>query len=407
LNKEKALWTRPAKEITEEEYSDFYKSLTGDYDTYLDYIHFNIEGNVDIKGLLYIPKHSSINLFDGQSKRKGMIKLFSKKVFITDDCEDMIPEYMKFVQGVIETDDIPLNISRETLQNNKIMKLIEKNVMKKIFELFNKISSDQNKFVTFYEQYSKSIKLGIHEDSIHKTKLVSLLRYETSNSNGDLISFDEYLENMKENQKYIYYITGESIRSISNSPFLEKLKEKNYEVIYMYDPLDEYIINHVHDYKDKKLVCITKENTEIYNNEQEKADFECYKSEYKSVCDFIKSTLSDEIERVIVSNKLSHFPCIISTSEFGLTSNMQRILKAQAFNRQENNHMLGRKILEINPNNSIIKKIKSKLDLEEIDSKLIDLVKLLYDITLQSSGFSLEDTSEFTTRVFNLIDNSF
>jgi molecular chaperone HtpG len=404
VNKDKPLWSRNPKEVSEDEYSEFYKSLTGDYDSYLDVAHFNVEGQVEFKGLLYIPKRSPIDLFDGQTKRKGMIKLYSRKVFITDDCEDILPEYMKFVRGVIETDDIPLNISRETLQQSKILKVIGKNIIKKALDMFNKISNDPDKFRIFYEQYNKSIKLGIHEDSTYRNKLTPLLRYETSNSNGDQISLDDYVENMKDGQPAIYYITAESIKSINNSPFLEKLKSKNFEVIYMCDPLDEYITQQVKDYKDKKLVCITKENLELSLDDSEKEEFEQAKNEYKNVCDFIKSTLSDEVEKVVVSNKLSDSPCVLSTSEFGWTANMQRILKAQTFNRPEMNYMMGRKVLEINPNNKIIQKIKFRLDSEQIDSRLTDLVNVLYDVTLQSSGFTLENPSLFSNRVLKLID---
>ena len=405
VNKEKPIWCRNSKDVTEDEYSEFYKSMTGDYDSYLDVSHFIVEGQVEFKGLLYIPKRSPIDLFDGQTKRKGMIKLYSRKVFITDDCEDILPEYLKFVRGVIETEDIPLNISRETLQQNKIIKLIGKNIMKKIFEMFNRISDDPDKFRTFYEQYDKSIKLGIHEDSTYRNKLVPLLRYETSNSNGDLISFDDYIENMKSDQSSIYYIIAESVKAIVNSPFLEKLKSKNYEVIYMYDTLDEYITQQVKDYKDKKIVCITKENAEIENNESEKEEYEKLKVEFKNVCDYLKSTFSDDVEKVIVSNKLSDSPCVLSTSDFGWTANMQRILKAQTFNKPEMNFMKGRKILEINPNNTIIQKIKYRLDNDQMDSELLNFVTLLYDITLQSSGFTIEDPSKFSNRVLKLIDN--
>lgn len=402
VNKEKPIWCRNNKDVSEDEYTEFYKSMTGDYDTYLDVCHFTVEGQVEFKGLLYIPKRCPIDLFDGQTKRKGMIKLYSRKVFITDDCEDLLPEYMKFVRGVIETEDIPLNISRETLQQNKIIKLIGKHIMKKVFEMFNRISDDPDKFRTFYEQYNKSIKLGVHEDSTYRNNLVPLLRYETSNSNGDLISLDDYVENMKTEQTSIYYITGESVKSVVNSPFLEKLRVKNYDVVYMCDPLDEYITQQVKDYKDKKLVCITKENMDM---DDDKEEFEKSKIEFKNVCDYMKSALSDQVEKVVISNKLSDSPCVLSTSEFGWTANMQRILKAQTFNKPEMNFMMGRKVLEINPNNRIIQKIKYRLDNEEMDSELSNLVALLYDITLQSSGFTIEDPSIFTNRVLTLIDN--
>jgi molecular chaperone HtpG len=341
-----------------------------------------------------------------------MIKLYSRKVFITDDCEDLLPEYLKFVRGVIETEDIPLNISRETLQHNKILKLIGKNITKKVFELFSNISENTENFRIFYEQYNKLLKLGVHEEGTanntsNKNKLAALLRYETSKSNGDLVSFDEYIEGMHSKQTAIYFITAESVKVINNSPFLEKFKSKNYEVIYMTDPLDEYVSQQIRDYKDKKLICISKENVELAFDDDEQKDFEQNKTDYKNVCDFIKSVLSDNVEKVIVSNKLDSSPCILSTSDFAMTANMQRILKAQTFNSgQDINHMLGRKVLEINPNNNIIKKIKNKIENQEIDDKLKEIVLLMYEATLQVSGFALENPSSFTTKVFNLIDHS-
>ena len=402
INKGKPLWTRNPKEVSDEEYTDFYKLISNDYDTQLEHSHFNVEGQIEFKGLLYIPKRTSTDFFDGQ-KKPSNIKLYVRKVFITDEC-DILPEYLKFVRGVVESNDIPLNISRETLQQNKILKVIAKNVVKKIFDMFNNVSKDSDKFRIFYEQYSKNLKLGVHEDSNNRTKLADLLRYETSKSNGDLISFDNYIDQMQEGQTSIYYITGESINSIVNSPFLEKLRQKNYEVIYMIDPLDEYVTQQIKEYKDKKLICITKENIDLNETVDEKQAFEKATSEYKNVCDYIKSVLSDEVEKVIVSNKLTNTPCILSTSEYGWTANMQRILKAQTFGKNEMSFMMGKKILEINPNSPIINKIKEKLDSDQKDKSLVNLVHLLHDATLQSSGFSLDDPSKFTNRLFELIN---
>jgi len=405
LNKTKPIWTRNPKEITDEEYSDFYKSMTGDYDNHLEHLHFSVEGQVDFKALLYIPKRAPYDLFDGQNKKKSDIKLYVKKVFITDDFEELVPEYLKFVRGVIETDDVPLNISRETLQQNKLMKIIGKNIVKKILEMFTTISDDSEKFRIFYEQYSKHIKLGVHEDTTNRVKLASLLRYETSKSDGDLISLDEYIENMQEGQSSIYYITSDSIKSIQGSPFLDYFKSKEYEVLYLVDPLDEYITQQLKDYKDKKLLCITKENIELNKNDSEKEEQEKFNQEYKPVCDYIKSVLSDEVEKVVVSNRLVNYPCLLSTSEFGWTANMQRIAKAQTFGKQDMmQYMMGKKILEISPQHEIIKKMKSRLD-SDSSADMKDLVKLLYDLSLQSSGFTIENSSDFIKRVLNLINN--
>jgi molecular chaperone HtpG len=405
LNKTKPLWTRNSKEVNEEEYSEFYKSLTGDYDTYLEHLHFSVEGQVDFKALLFIPKRAPYDLFDGQTKRKSDIKLYVKKVFITDDFEDLIPEYLKFVKGVIETDDVPLNISREMLQQNKLMKIIGKNIVKKILEMCTSISEDSDKFRIFYEQYSKHIKLGVHEDTTNRNKLATLLRYETSKSNGDLLSLDEYIENMKEGQENIYYMTSDSIKSIENSPFLDYFKSKDYEVLFMIDPLDEYITQQLRDYKEKKILCITKENVDLNANEEEKKDHEQYNNDFKVVCDYIKLILNDKVEKVIVSNRLEKYPFLLSTSEYGWTANMQRIAKAQTFGKQDSmQYMMGKKILEISPKHNIIQNMKFKLD-SSSDADMKDLVNLLYDLALQSSGFNIENSSDFINRVLSLINN--
>jgi len=405
INKNKPLWTRNNKDVEDEEYINFYKSLTGEHDGYLEHTHFSVEGQVEFKGILFVPKKSPHDITDQQTNKKGHIKLYVQKVLITDDCSDMLPDYLKFIKGVIETENLPLNISRESLQENKIMKLIGKSITKKVFDMFNTISNDSDKFRLFYEQYSKFIKLGVHEDTTYRTKLAALLRFETSKSDGDLISFDDYIENMQEGQNDIYFISGESIKSINNSLFLERFKKKDLEVIFMSDPLDEYLTQQLRDYKEKKLMCVTKENINLNDSDQEKADFEKAKEDYKNVCDFFKTTLNDEVEKVIISNKLSDSPCVLSTSEFGWTANMQRILKAQTFGRPEMGFMMGRKILEINPNNEIIKKIKSKLDDNKEDMKLTETVNILYEITLQSSGFTLEDPSIFNSRILKLVNS--
>jgi molecular chaperone HtpG len=405
LNKTKPIWTRNPKEVTEEEYSEFYKSLTGDYDTYLDHLHFSVEGQVDFKALLFIPKRAPYDLFDGQTKRKSELKLYVKKVFITDDFEDLIPEYLKFVKGVIETDDVPLNISREMLQQNKIMKIIGKNIVKKVLEMFSSVSDDSEKFRIFYEQYSKHIKLGVHEDTTNRNKLASLLRYETSRSDGDLISLDEYIENMKEGQTNIYYMTSDSVKSIQNSPFLDYFKSKEYEVLYLVDPLDEYITQQLKDYKEKKLLCITKENVDLNANDAEKKEHEKNNTEFKGVCDYIKSVLNDEVEKVVVSNRLEKYPFLLSTSEFGWTANMQRIAKAQTFGKQDMmQFMMGKKILEISPKHEIVQKMKSRLELNS-ESDMKDLIRLLYDLALQSSGFNIENSTDFISRVLNLVSH--
>ena len=406
LNQEKPIWTRNPKDVTNEQYASFYKTISGDYSDHLDVSHFSVEGQLDIKGLLFVPKRAPYDLFDGQNKKASNIKLYVRRVFITDNCEDLVPDYLRFVKGVIDSEDLPLNISRETLQQNKIMKVIKKNIMKKCLDLFNNIAEDSEKYNTFYEQFSKSIKLGVHEDSVNRAKLSALLRYESSKSDGILTSFDDYIGRMKEGQKGIYYITGESKKSIINSPFLEKLKKRDIEVLFMFEPLDEYVTQQLKDYNNHKLICITKEKLEL--EEDDKESFESLKSSFEKVCVFMKEVLGEEVEKVVVSNRLDSSPCVLVTSEYGMSANMQRIMKAQALGSRDNGYMMmNKKILEINPYNKMIMRIKDKLESDEsgADSKMLkDLVHLIYDVTLQSSGFNLEDPSTFSKRIFKVIN---
>jgi molecular chaperone HtpG len=403
LNQEKPIWNRSSKDVTHEEYASFYKTISGDYDEHLDVSHFSVEGQIEFKGILFVPKKAPFDMFDNGIKKANNIKLYVRRVFITDNCEDIIPEYLRFVKGVIDSEDLPLNISRETLQQNKIMKVIKKNVMKKCMDLFTSISEDSEKYNKFYEQFGKNIKLGVHEDSTNRQKLAGLLRYESSKSGEVLTSFDDYIGRMQESQKGIYYITGESKRSIINSPFLEKLKKRDIEVLFMVDPLDEYVTQQLKEYGDKKLICITKENLQL-DEETEKENFEQLKKDYENVCKFIKETIGDDIEKVVVSNRLDSSPCVLVTSEYGWTANMQRIMKAQALRSNDMGHMMNKKTLEINPYNNIIKKMKERLEQQNTGNNIKDLVHLLYDITLQSSGFTLDDPSTFSNRILKLIN---
>ena len=405
VNQEKPIWTRNPKDITQEQYASFYKAISNDYDDHLDVTHFSVEGQLEFKGILYIPKRAPFDMFEGGMKKPNNIKLYVRRVFITDNCEDLVPEYLRFIKGVIDSEDLPLNISRETLQQNKIMKVIKKNIMKKCLELINNISEDSDKYTKFYEQFGKNIKLGVHEDSANREKLSSFLRYESSKSDTILTSFDEYISRMKEGQKGIYYITGESKKAIMNSPFLEKLKKRDIEVLYMVEPLDEYVSQQLKEYSNNKFICITKENLELDDNEKE--TFEETKKNYEKVCTYMKSILGDDVEKVIVSNRLDSYPCVLVTGEYGWTANMQRIMKAQALSSRDSgmNTMMVKKIMEINPYNNIIKRIKEKLDGENSESKTLnDLIHLLYDVTLQSSGFTLDDPSTFSNRILKLIN---
>ena len=409
VNQSKPIWTRNPKEVTTDEYNSFYKSICGDYENPLDVSHFAVEGQIEFKGLLFIPSRAPMDMFDSTTKKLTNIKLYVRKIFISDNSDDLIPEYLRFIKGVVDSEDLPLNISRETLQQNKIMKVLKKNIVKKSLELINSLMDDEEKYNKFYEQFSKNIKLGIHEDTTNREKLASFLRYESSKSDGLLTSFEDYISRMNDTQKSIYYITGESKKAIINSPFLEKLKKKNIEVLYMVDPIDEYVIQQLKEYNTKDLICITKENLNFGDQEDdtEKESFESLKKDYENVCSHMKSILGDEVEKVVVSNRLDNYPCVIVTGTYGWTANMQRIMKAQALRANDGmSSMMNKRTLEINPYNNIIKSIKAKLDDSDNNNSrtLNDLVHLLYDVTLQSSGFTLDDPSTFSNRILNLIN---
>jgi len=405
VNQERPIWTRNAKDVTHEEYAGFYKAITNDYDEHLDVSHFSVEGQIEFKGILYIPKKAPYDIFDTAMKKPNNIKLYVRKVFITDNCEDLVPEYLRFVRGVIDSEDLPLNISRETLQQNKIMKVIKKNIVKKTFELFNSISEDPEKYQNFYDNFSKNIKLGIHEDSVNREKLSGFLRYESSKSEGQFISFDEYISRMKEGQKGVYYIIGESRKAIINSPFLEKLRKNDIEVFYMTDALDEYVFQQLKEYQNIKLISVTKENISVNDNDKE--SFETTKKEFENVCKYFKTVLGDEVEKVVISDRLESSPCVLVTGEYGWSANMQRIMKAQALGSKDigMSMMMNKKTMELNPYNITIKRIKEKLDSNSDESNTLnDLIHLLYDVTLQSSGFTLDDPSTFSNRIIRLIN---
>lgn len=412
LNDQKPVWSRNASEVTDEEYQSFYKSISGQYDNFKKHIHFAVEGQADVKGILFIPSKKPYDMFQQQGSDRKNIKLYVKRVFVTDSFTDLLPEYMNFMYGVVNSDDLPLTVSREMLRHNKVIKVIKKTLVKQAIKMIQSLTKnsegedDEDTYLAFYNEFSKNIKLGVHEDDKNRNSLLPLLRFASSiKQEGKYSSLDEYVERMKEHQPGIYYMTGDKLQQMRNSSFLQRVQKKGYEVLLMDDPLDEYLTQKVTEYKDKKLICITKEGVDLGESETDKESMTQYEETYAPLCEYMKKILDKRVENVVVTDSLTTSPCCMVTSSYGLSPNMERIMRAQTLG-DKNNFMLqmmaGKKILQLNPTHPLIRGLAVR---HNRGDDLTDTIALLHESSSLSAGYDIDRPDELAKLIFGIVSS--
>merc|ERR1712019_322396 len=401
VNTQKAIWLRAKEDVTEEEYNEFYKSISKDYLDPLAYTHFNAEGEIEFKSILFLPKKAPMDMMDNYWTKKSEVKLYVRRVLVAEKFEDLLPRYLNFVRGVVDSDDLPLNVSREQLQQNKIMKVISKKLVRKVLELMKKLAKEDDSggeddeeedeekeekeekdeeekeekkdkgdeettWAKFYKEFSKNLKMGCHEDDSNRSKISKLLRFKSTKSEDKEISLDKYLDRMTESQESIYYMSGDSIETMNKLPSLQIFKKKDLEVLMLSDHLDEPCIQKLADYEGKKFVSIQKADVKLNETEEEKKRFSKLKDMYKPLTDWWKEKLTDltekgamkdagvKLEKVEISKRLTESPVVVVTSQFGYSAQQERVMKAQSFqNKDQISMMSGRKTLEVNPNHPV------------------------------------------------------
>ncbi|KAJ1421620.1 Ribosomal protein S5 domain 2-type fold [Sesbania bispinosa] len=428
LNDVKAIWLRNPKEVTDEEYNKFYHTLAKDFsdEKPLAWSHFTAEGDVEFKAVLFVPPKAPHDLYEGYyNSNKSNLKLYVRRVFISDEFDELLPKYLSFLQGLVDSDTLPLNVSREMLQQHSSLKTIKKKLIRKALDMIRRIadedpdeSTDKDKkeevssdndekrgqYSKFWNEFGKSIKLGIIEDATNRNRLAKLLRFESTKSEGKLTSLDQYISRMKSGQKDIFYITGTSKEQLEKSPFLERLKKNNYEVIFFTDPVDEYLMQYLMDYEDKKFQNVSKEGLKLGKDAKAKE----LKESFKDLTKWWKNALSsDNIDDVKISNRLDNTPCVVVTSKYGWSANMERIMQSQTLSdAKKQAYMRGKRVLEINPRHPIIKELQERVVKNPEDESVKQTAQLMYQTALFESGFLLDDPKDFASRIYDSVKSS-
>jgi heat shock protein beta len=371
------------------------------------YSHFTAEGEVTFKSILYVPKSAPMDLFSNYNQKTNAIKLYVRRVFITDNFEEMMPKYLSFIRGVVDSDDLPLNVSRETLQQSKLLKVIKKKLVRKALDMFKKIS--QEDYLAFWKEYGTNIKLGIIEDSANRTRLAKLLRFQTSLSKDKYISLSEYIERMKTKQEHIYYISSMSIDEAQKSPFVERILKKGYEILYLTDPVDQYCLQSLPEYEGKKFQNVAKDGLELdkSNIKQEEQKKQLEKI-YQPLLLWLKDKLNDKISDAKISDRLVQTPMALVASQWGYDGSMERIARAQAYQKSggdstSNYYLNQKKTLEINPRHPLIKDLLRRIEDSKDDKTAIDLANVMLEAATLRSGYDLKDSAGFADRIESML----
>jgi heat shock protein beta len=403
-NETQPIWLRTPKEVTTREYNEFYRKAFNESLDPLASSHFTTEGDVEFRSILYVPPPDRSGLDDIANQKTKNIKLYVKRVFISDDFDgELFPRYLSFVKGVVDSTDLPLNVSREILQESRIVRIMRKQLVKKAFEMIHGISLSKNKedYKMFWEDFGMHLKIGCIEDHGNHKNIAPLLRFFSSRSKKDMISLDSYVENMKPDQEDIYFISSDSVASASNTPFLEKLQEKDFEVLFLVDPIDEVAVKHLKSYKEKDFVDICKADFDLGDKNEEKEKE--MKQNFEQTCNWIKKRLGDKVARVQISNRLSKSPCVISTGLFGLSANMERLHKERGIHDNQYEFAKGRNVFEINPDHPVIKTLDEACKNSPYDEEAYKAVDLLYYAATVSSGYPPENPAEAADNIYEMM----